>query len=164
MALISEFTNQNACKLNVMARFHPHLPNCDTGPSAKDQESRSRTQGPCAGGNQGQCMLGQSQGPRAEDQRARVTRTKNQGPCRSQGSCWGQNDKKRMSSACMRQTRQTRGPAPHAGPRPTCRDPHACMEGHSLHARIESIIASSACHCDFFNSSPGFDHVQVFRF
>ena len=129
----------------IVARFRPHLPDCDTGPRAKDQESRSRTQGPCsAGGNQGQCMHGQSQGPRAEDQRARVTRTKNQGPCRSQGSCWGRSDKERMSSACMRQTRQTRGTAPHAG-----------IPMHAwraiLSARIESIIATRACHSEFFN-------------
>ena len=49
VALISEFTNQNACEFNVyiVAHFRPHQPNCDTGPRAKDQESRSRTQGPC---------------------------------------------------------------------------------------------------------------------
>ena len=59
VALISEFTNQNACELNVYSGSFSPPSACRTvthvGPRAKDQESRSRTQGP---GNQEQCMHG----------------------------------------------------------------------------------------------------------
>ena len=59
VALISEFTNQNACELNVYSGSFSPPSACRTvthvGPRTKDQESRSRTQGP---GNQEQCMHG----------------------------------------------------------------------------------------------------------
>ena len=65
----------------IMASLHPHLQNCDTcaaksqGPRVKEQDPRTMQ-----GTKDMQCMHGYRamQGPRAEDQRARVTRTKNQ--------------------------------------------------------------------------------------
>ena len=151
MALISEITNQNACELNVYNGFFSPPCICRTvihvRPRAKDQESRSRTQGPCREPRTCSACMGiepcRGQEPRTKEQESQGPRTKDHA-CRSQGSCWGRSDKERMSSACMRQTRQTRGTAPHAG-----------IPMHAwraiLSARIESIIATRACHSEFFN-------------
>ena len=99
MALISEFTNLNACNWNSMVRFHPHPPNCDTcmcqKPMTKSQWARPKDH---AEGSQEHCM------DRAKGQEPRL---------------------RIKSSACMRQTRQTRGPAPHM-------QESLCMEGNFL--------------------------------
>ena len=129
----------------IMASFHPHLQNCDTcaaksqGPRVKEQDPRTMQ------GTKDSACMGRARGqePRTKEQESQGPRTKDHA-CRSQGSCWGRSDKERMSSACMRQTRQTRGTAPHAG-----------IPMHAwraiLSARIESIIATRACHSEFFN-------------
>ena len=65
----------------------------------------------------------------------------------------------RKNELCMHDTDQT-----NKGPRPTCRDPHACVEGHPLCKTLTHILqAMLATACDFLNSSPGFDHSHVFR-
>ena len=115
----------------IVARFHPHLPNCDTGSIAKDQESRTMEPRTMQEGAKDNACMGRGQEPRTKEQESPGPRTKDHAGAKDHDGV--EMISSRMSSACMRQTRQTRGPARHAG-----------IPMHAwraiLYPRIESIL------------------------
>ena len=144
MALISEFTNQNACELKVyiVARFHPHLQNCDTcthvGPRAKDQESRSRTQGPCREPRTCSACMGiepcRGQEPRTKEQESQGPRTNDHAGAKDHA---GVEMIYRKNELCMQDTDQT---ITIKGPRP----PHI---PHGMCVSVCLSVCESVCTC-----------------
>ena len=128
MALISEFTNQNACELNVYSGSFSPPSACRTvthvGPRAKDQESRSRTQGPCREPRTCSACMGiepcRGQEPRTKEQESQGPRTNDHAGAKDHA---GVEMIYRKNELCMHDTDQTitiKGPRPPHIPHGMC--------------------------------------------
>ena len=132
-------THESECMRVKCSSFSP--------PSAElwhmwGQEPRTRSQGPGPKdqGTKDSACMGRARGqePRTKVQESQGPRTKDHAGAKDHVGV--EMIKKEWTLHAWDR------PDYNKGPRPTCRDPHACMEGHSLCKNWQH-IASNACHC-----------------